>query len=61
MGGCAVMKDNVLRILKIVFFVFCMALIIGGQRIVGKVPLLIQLLGLTGLLFLLWNYNRKFV
>lgn len=55
------MKDNLLLILKVVFFLFCMVLIIGGQRVVGKVPLLLQLLGLAGLLFLLWNYNRKYV
>lgn len=55
------MKDNLLLILKVVFFLVCMVLIIGGQRVVGKVPLLLQLLGLAGLLFLLWNYNRKFV
>lgn len=61
MGGNAVMKDNLLLILKVVFFLFCMVLIIGGQRVVGKVPLLLQLLGLAGLLFLLWNYNRKYV
>lgn len=55
------MKDRVLQILKVVFFLFCMALIILGQRTVGKIPLLIQLIGLAGLLFLLWNYNRKYV
>ncbi|HLR61596.1 MAG TPA: hypothetical protein VK097_04050 [Lentibacillus sp.] len=55
------MKDNVFRVLKIVFFLFCMFLIIFGQRTVGKMYLLLQLIGLAGLLFLLWNYNRKFV
>lgn len=53
--------DKVLRIVKIVFFLICMAAIVLGQRTVGKVPLLIQLIGLAGLLLLLWNYNRKFV
>jgi hypothetical protein len=55
------MKDNVFRIIKIVFFLFCMFLIIYGQQTVGKLYLLLQLIGLAGLLFLLWNYNRKFV
>lgn len=55
------MKDKVIRILKIVFFLFCMFLIINGQRTVGRMELLTQLIGLSGLLFLLWNYNRKFI
>lgn len=54
------MKDNIFRILKIVFFLFCMFLIINGQRTVGRMELFTQLIGLGGLLFLLWNYNRKF-
>ncbi|MBU5465411.1 hypothetical protein KQI49_01040 [Virgibacillus sp. MSJ-26] len=55
------MNDKILSVLKVVFFAFCMFLIIYGQRTVGKLYLLMQLVGLAGLLFLLWNYNRKFV
>ncbi|WP_373604864.1 DUF6903 family protein [Fredinandcohnia onubensis] len=55
------MRDHVKLILKFVFFLFCLFLIIYGQKTVGKLELFIQLLGLSGLLFLLWNYNRKFV
>lgn len=55
------MKDNIIRILKIVFFVFCMWLVINGQKTVGRFYLFTQLLGLSGLLFLLWNYNRKYI
>lgn len=55
------MKDRVVSILKIVFFFFCLFLVIYGQATVGKGYLLIQLFGLGGLLVLLWNYNRKFV
>ncbi|WP_175631929.1 DUF6903 family protein [Virgibacillus siamensis] len=54
------MNDNLKRILKIIFFLFCLFLIVYGQQTVGKVQLLIQLIGLAGLLLLLWNYNRKF-
>ncbi|WP_284139085.1 MULTISPECIES: hypothetical protein [unclassified Virgibacillus] len=54
------MKDNLSRILKVVFFLFCMFLIIYGQRTVGRTFLFMQLVGLGGLLVLLWNYNRKF-
>ncbi len=55
------MKDNILRILKILFFLFSLFLVIYGQRTVGRMELLIQLAGLSGLLFLLWNYNRKYI
>ncbi|UOQ91943.1 hypothetical protein MUO14_15690 [Halobacillus shinanisalinarum] len=54
------MKDKLIPILKVVFFIFCLLLIINGQRTVGRWELLTQLIGLSGLLFLLWNYNRKF-
>lgn len=54
------MKDRVFRILKVVFFLFCMYLILNGQRTVGHWELFTQLIGLLGLLLLLWNYNRKF-
>ena len=30
------MKDNVFRIIKVVFFLFCMFLVIYGQQTVGK-------------------------
>lgn len=55
------MKEKVMFILKILFFLFSLFLVIYGQRTVGKGYLLMQLIGLTGLLVLLWNYNRKYV
>lgn len=55
------MKNKVISILKVVFFIVCLILVIYGQATVGKVYLLLQLIGLAGLLVLLWNYNRKFV
>lgn len=55
------MNDKVFSVLKVLFFIVCLALVIYGQATVGKVYLLLQLIGLAGLLVLLWNYNRKFV
>lgn len=55
------MKDRVFTVLKVVFFIFCMFLVVYGQSTVGKIHLLTQLIGLAGLLFLLWNYNRKYI
>lgn len=56
-----IMDEKISRIFKVVLFVVSMFLIIYGQRTVGKLFLLMQLVGLAGLLFLLWNYNRKYV
>lgn len=55
------MKEKIFPILKVILFFFCLFLVVYGQRTVGKGYLLIQLIGLGGLLFLLWNYNRKYV
>ncbi|WP_166554432.1 MULTISPECIES: hypothetical protein [Clostridia] len=55
------MKDKILLTVKVIFFLFCLFLIFSGQQTVGKWELFMQLVGLAGLLFLLWNYNRKFV
>ncbi|MDR7076989.1 hypothetical protein QNH48_04835 [Neobacillus sp. YX16] len=55
------MKAKVLIILKMVVFIICLALIITGQKTVGKLELGMMLLGLAGLLGLLYDYNRKYV
>lgn len=55
------MKDNILVICKTAVFILCLALVIYGQKTVGKMNLGIMLLGLAGLLGLLYDYNRKFV
>lgn len=55
------MKDKMSLLLKVIIFLLSLFLVIYGQRTVGKGYLLMQLVGLAGLLGLLWNYNRKFV
>lgn len=50
----------IMRLLYIFIFIVCMALIICGQRNIGPAGLLIMLIGLAGLLVLLYLYNRKF-
>lgn len=47
-------------ILVAVAFIVCIALVVIGQRNVGLNGLGMELLGLAGLLFLLWLYNRKY-
>lgn len=46
--------------LKIIFFVICMAMIVSGHQTIGRMNLLIMLIGVSGLLLLLYSYNQKF-
>lgn len=55
------MENNVIKnILMAVAFVVCMGLIIVGQKTVGLANLGMELVGLAGLLVLLYVYNRKY-
>lgn len=54
-------KATILLVVKAILFVIFMAMVIIGQRTTGHLYLFVQLIGLSGLLVLLWNYNRKYV
>lgn len=47
-------------ILNIVIFVICIALICTQQRNVGAAGLGLMVVGLGGILFLLYCYNRQY-
>ena len=52
--------SNVIRnIILLIIFVVCIALIIIGQKNIGASGLVMELVGLAGLLALLYLYNRK--
>ena len=55
------MKSSLLIIIKLVVLIVCLALIFHGQKTAGKSELGMMLIGLAGLLGLLYDYNRKFV
>lgn len=55
------MNEKIAGILKVIIFILSLFLVIYGQRTIGRMYLFLQLLGLAGLLALLWNYNRKYV
>lgn len=52
-------KKVIIGILVAAVFVLCIALVVIGQRHIGLGGLGLELLGLVGLLFLLWLYNYK--
>ncbi len=54
------MKAKLVILVKAVLFIACLALIIIGQKTVGKLELGLMLIGLAGLLGLLYDYNRKY-
>ncbi len=47
-------------IVQVIIFIVCLALVIVGQRNVGPQGTLVMILGLAGLIGLLYHYNRKF-
>ncbi len=48
------------RLLSIAVFIVGVALVMIGQRMIGPAGLSIMLVGLAGILLLLYLYNRKF-
>ena len=58
------MNDTLKRVLniviKILIFIASMCCIIIGQQHTGPIGLIVMIVGLGGLLFLLWSYNRKY-
>ena len=58
------MSDTIKKVLNIVLviviFIASICCVVIGQQHTGPVGLLVMILGLAGLLFLLWLYNRKY-
>lgn len=53
-------KKIIVGILVAIVFCVCVALVIVGHRNVGLQGLITELIGLAGLIFLLWLYNRQY-
>jgi len=53
-------KKIVTAIVVLIVFVVCVALVVIGQRYIGASGLMIQLVGVAGLVVLLWLYNRQY-
>lgn len=48
------------KLLYLLVFIISIVLVTSGQRNVGPVGLLIMLIGLAGILLLLYLYNKKY-
>ena len=54
------LKKIVTAIVVLIVFVVCVALVVIGQRNIGASGLMTQLVGVAGLVVLLWLYNRQY-
>lgn len=55
------MNNNIIRnIIMVIVFIVCLALVIIGQKSISGTGLLMELIGLTGLLTLLFIYNHRY-
>lgn len=55
------MNEKIMVIVKLLIFLISFALVFIGQKTIGKPYLAMQLVGIIGMLFTLWDYNRKYV
>ncbi|MDE7321327.1 MAG: hypothetical protein K2N73_01115 [Lachnospiraceae bacterium] len=51
----------IIRIIYLLIFAASMILIVTGQRNIGPIGLLTMLVGLAGILVLLYLYNKKYL
>ncbi len=54
------MSNVVRNLIMIIVFIVCLALIIIGQKNISVSGLAMELIGLVGLLTLLFIYNRRY-
>ena len=53
-------KKIVQRLIAVIVFAVCIWLVVAGQKHIGPAGLGVMLIGLAGLIVLLWLYNRKY-
>ena len=49
-----------IAVVVVIVFIVCVALVVVGQRNIGAAGLMTQLVGVAGLVVLLWLYNRQY-
>lgn len=55
------MNEKIMVIVKLLIFLVSFVLVFIGQKTIEKPYLAMQLVGIVGMLFTLWNYNRKYI
>lgn len=53
-------KKLIAAVIVLIVFIVCVVLVVTGQRNIGAPGLFTQLIGVAGLIFLLWLYNRQY-
>ncbi|MCI1858837.1 MAG: hypothetical protein LKI94_04495 [Sporolactobacillus sp.] len=53
-------KSYLYKFVNLLVAIFCVALVVVGQKTIGYAHLLLELIGLAGLLIQLSLYNRRF-
>ncbi len=56
------MQDNniIKTILSLIAFVICVGLVIMGQKTIGIPNLMMEIVGVIGIMVLIYLYNRKY-
>ena len=54
------MKEKIINLVLVICFILSVSLIIGGQKNVSIVGFTNEIIGLAGLLVVLFVYNRKY-
>ena len=52
-------QERLLSALRVVAFIGCAALVVVGQKTISFISAGLMMLGLAGMLLILWIYNRK--
>lgn len=54
------MNPKVKAWVRVVIMIICLIVLVHGHQMVGKAGVAVMLVGLAGLLALLWDYNRPY-
>lgn len=54
-------NSNIIKtILSLIAFIVCVALVVIGQKMVGIPNLMMEIVGVIGIMILIYLYNRKY-
>lgn len=54
-------NSNIIKtILSLIAFIVCVALVVIGQKTIGIPNLMMEIVGVSGIMILIYLYNRKY-